>query len=277
MKNTNKSYRRKEYEIVSKKVKEPLTFVLLADLHGTSYGIGNHRLVKSIESEKPDFIFVAGDMLSARKNPRKWGQNAVADLMTELADRTNVCYARGNHESKMERNIGRFGRIIAKYEEKLARAGAVSLHNESRDFFIKNTKITVSGLELTSEYFKKFRARKLTNTGLKKMLGDGERESYHVLLAHSPQHGDTYFDWGADLILSGHNHGGVMGFPGCGGVITPQFRLFDKYTAGQFDRENQTLIVSRGLGDHMPLLRIFNPREYVVMKIRPAKEIQHGN
>ena len=277
MKNTNKGYRRKEYVITSKKVKEPLTFVLLADLHGASYGKGNQRLIKSIEAENPDFVFVAGDMLCSKKNPRKWGQEEAADLLTGLASRTYVCYSRGNHESKMERNPDRFGKIIAEYEEKLVKAGVALLNNMSRDFFIKDMKITVSGLELTREYFKKLHSRKLTSADLEKMLGKGEREAYHVLLAHSSRYGDTYFGWGADLILSGHNHGGVMGFPGCGGVITPQFRLFDKYTAGRFDRENQTLIVSRGLGDHMPLPRIFNPREYVVLKIRPAKEIKHGN
>ena len=277
MKNASKGYRRKEYVITSKKVKDSLTFVLLADLHGASYGKGNQRLIKSIESENPDFVFVAGDMLSAKKNPGKWGQKAAADLLTELENRTCVCYARGNHESKMARNPDRFGKIIAEYEERLAQAGVALLHNESREFFIKNTKITVSGLELTREYFKKPSPRKLTDTVLKKMLGVGEKESYHVLLAHSPHHGDAYFNWGADLILSGHNHGGVMGFPGCGGVLTPQFRLFEKYTAGRFDKQDKTLIISRGLGDHMPLPRIFNPREYVVMKIRPAKETQHGN
>lgn len=277
MKNAYKGYRRKEYVITSKKVKETLTFVLLADLHGACYGKGNQRLIKSIETEKPDIVLVTGDMLSAKKKPGKWGQEAAADLLTGLANRTYVCYTRGNHESKMERNPGCFGKIIAKYEEKLAQAGVVLLNNESREFLIKNTKIRVSGLELSREYFKKLRARKLTSIDLKKMLGNGEKESYHVLLAHNPHYGDAYFNWGANLILSGHNHGGVMGFPGCGGVLTPQFRLFDKYTAGRFDRENQTLVVSRGLGDHMPLPRIFNPREYVVMKIRPAKEIQHGN
>ena len=277
MRNANKGYRRKEYVITSKKVKEPLSFVLLADLHGACYGKGNQRLIKSIETENPDFVFVAGDMLSAKKNPGKWGQEAASDLLTGLVNRTYVCYTRGNHESKMERNPDRFGKIIAEYEEKLAQAGVVLLHNASAEFYIKNTKITVSGLELTREYFKKLRGRKLTNEDLEKMLGGGEKESYHVLLAHNPHYGDAYFNWGSDLILSGHNHGGVMGFPGCGGVITPQFRLFDKYTAGRFDRNAQTLIISRGLGDHMPLPRIFNPREYVVLKIRPAKEIQHGN
>ena len=277
MKNASKGYRRKEYVIISKKAKAPLTFVLLADLHGASYGKGNQRLIKSIESENPDFVFVAGDMLSAKKNPGKWGQKVASGLLTRLVNRTYVCYSRGNHESKMARDTDRYGKTIAEYEEKLAQAGVVLLHNASRKFFLNNTKITVSGLELTKEYFKKLHARKLTGDVLKKMLGDGEEEAYHVLLAHSPHHGDAYFNWGADLILSGHNHGGVMGFPGCGGVLTPQFRLFDKYTAGRFDKQDKTLIISRGLGDHMPLPRIFNPREYVVMKIRPAKEKKHGN
>lgn len=277
MKNENKGYRRKEYEITSEKVKEPLTFILLADLHGVNYGEGNRRLVESIGEEKADFVFVAGDMLCSKKNPEKWGQEAAADLLTTLANRTNVCYSRGNHESKMERNPLRFGRILESYEEKLAKAGVVLLHNTSQEFLVKHTKIKVSGLELERKYFKKPGAGKLTCTGLSEKLGAARGEAFHVLLAHNPHFGDCYFEWGADLILSGHNHGGVMGFPGCGGVLTPQFRLFDRYTAGRFDKDKKTLIVSRGLGDHMPIPRIFNPREYVVIKVRPEKETEHGN
>lgn len=277
MKNENKGYRRKEYEITSEKVKEPLTFILLADLHGVNYGEGNRRLAESIEEEKADFVFVAGDMLCSKKNSEKWGQEAAADLLTTLAKRTNVCYSRGNHESKMERNPLRFGRMLESYEKKLAKAGVVLLHNTSQDFLVKHTKIKVFGLELERKYFKKPGAGKLTCTDLREKLGAARGEAFHVLLAHNPHFGDCYFEWGADLILSGHNHGGVMGFPGCGGVLTPQFRLFDRYTAGRFEKDKKTLIVSRGLGDHMPIPRIFNPREYVVIKVRPKKETRYGN
>lgn len=278
MNKAKKGYRRKEYEITSEKVKEPLTFVLLADLHGASYGEGNQRLIESIEEEKADFVFAAGDMLCAKKTPKKWGQGAAADLLVKLAERTNVCISRGNHESKMGRNVSRFGQILAEYEEELVRAGVLLFHNVSQEFYVKHTKIKVSGLELGREYFQKLHARKLNQDELEEMLGAGEsEEAYHILLAHNPHYGKVYFDWGADLILSGHNHGGVMGFPVCGGVLTPGFRLFDRYTAGRFDKEKQTFIISRGLGDHVPLPRIFNPREYVVIKVRPVKEIKHGN
>lgn len=277
MNKAKKGYRRKEYEITSEKVQEPLTFVLLADLHGASYGEGNRRLVESIEEEKADFVFVAGDMLCAKKKPEKWGQRAAADLLVKLTERTNVCISRGNHESKMARNVSRFGQTLAEYEEELVRGGVLLFHNVSQEFYVKHTKIKVSGLELGLEYFYKLHDRKLECRELERLLGRGQDENLHILLAHNPHYGKVYFEWGADLILSGHNHGGVMGFPVCGGVLTPGFRLFDRYTAGRFDKEKQTLIISRGLGDHVPLPRIFNPREYVVIKVRPAKEIKHGN
>lgn len=277
MRNKKKGYRRKEYKIVSKKVKEPLTFVLLADLHGAIYGTGSQRLLADIEKERPDFVFVAGDMLCAKKKPERWGQRAAAELLVKLAERTKVCISRGNHESKIGRCTERFGRTLADYEEKLIKAGAILFHNVSQEFHVKHMKIKVSGLELEREYFKKFRPRKLTKKELEELLGDGESPAYHILLAHNPRFGKTYFKWGADLILSGHNHGGVIGFPICGGVLTPGFRIFDRYTAGRFEREGKNLIVSRGLGDHVPLPRIFNPKEYVVIKVYPKEEKKHGN
>lgn len=277
MKKGKKAYIRKEYEITSEKVQKPLTFVLLADLHGASYGMENWQLAQKIETERADFVFVAGDMLCAKKNPEKWGRRPAADLLVRLAKKTTVCVSRGNHESRMERNEARFGQTLIAYERELERAGVLLFHNVSQEFNVKHTKIKVSGLEIGREYFKKFCPQKLSREKMEEMLGSGEGEAYHILLAHNPHYGKTYFDWGADLTLSGHNHGGVMGFPVCGGVLTPGFRLFDRYTAGRFDKGRQTLIISRGLGDHVPLPRIFNPKEYVVIKVHPAKERNYGN
>lgn len=276
MKNA-KGYRRKEYKIISEKVNDRLTFVLLADLHGASYGSGNQRLLKSIKEEDADFVFAAGDMLCAKKSPDKWGQRAAYKLLAGLAEWTNVCISRGNHESKMHRNTERFGQTLAEYEKELAEAGVQLFHNVSQEFYVKHTKIKVSGLELERDYFKKLRPRKLDEKELVRRFGRGEEGVFHVLLAHNPHFGKVYLKWGADLILSGHNHGGVMGFPVCGGVLTPGFRIFDRYTAGRFDEGGKTLIISRGLGDHVPLPRIFNPKEYVVIKVYPAKEKKHGN
>ncbi len=51
------------------------------------------------------------------------------------------------------------------------------------------------------------------------------------------------------MILSGHYHGGVMQLPGIGGVISPDFTLFPKYSGGIYREGTQTVVVSRGLGN----------------------------
>mgnify|MGYP000582777615 CR=1 FL=1 len=63
--------------------------------------------------------------------------------------------------------------------------------------------------------------------------------SYHILLAHNPSYMEAYKEWGSDLILSGHLHGGCVRLPGIGGVITPQAFLFPKYS-GRDDRGGRT-------------------------------------
>ena len=69
--------------------------------------------------------------------------------------------------------------------------------------------------------------------------------SYHILLAHNPFYMEAYKEWGADLILSGHLHGGCVRLPGIGGVITPQAFLFPKYSGEMTVEGEQTIIVSQ--------------------------------
>ena len=76
-----------------------------------------------------------------------------------------------------------------------------------------------------------------------------------------------YLAWGADLILSGHLHGGMVRIPGIGGVIGPDFVLFPKYSGEMRRVGDQTVIVSNGLGTHTIHIRLFNPAEVVVLSL----------
>ena len=79
---------------------------------------------------------------------------------------------------------------------------------------------------------------------------------------------DSYAWWGADLTVSGHLHGGIIRIPGIGGIITPQAKLFPRYDAGQFKKNGKNLVVSRGLGTHTVNIRIFNPAELSVIRLK---------
>ena len=95
-----------------------------------------------------------------------------------------------------------------------------------------------------------------------------QMKSYKVLLAHNPAYVDAYKEWGADMILCGHLHGGIVRVPGIGCIITPQFFLFPKYSGELTQEGNQTIVVSRGLGTHTVNLRLFNTAEVISLKLK---------
>ena len=50
---------------------------------------------------------------------------------------------------------------------------------------------------------------------MKEKIGKKGKD-YSILMAHNPAYMDAYKKWGADLILSGHLHGGLVRCPGIG-------------------------------------------------------------
>ena len=74
------------------------------------------------------------------------------------------------------------------------------------------------------------------------------------------------------MILSGHYHGGVMQLPGIGGVISPDFTLFPKYSGGIYREGAQTVVVSRGLGTHSVPVRLWNWPELIVLELSGTSE-----
>ena len=94
-----------------------------------------------------------------------------------------------------------------------------------------------------------------------------ETDGYTVLLSHRPELFDTYVSAGVDLVFSGHAHGGQFRIPFIGGLIAPNQGFFPEYDAGQFHRENTTMIVSRGVGNSILPVRINNPPELVVVEL----------
>jgi predicted MPP superfamily phosphohydrolase len=93
----------------------------------------------------------------------------------------------------------------------------------------------------------------------------------HILLAHSPNYIDAYSKWGADLVLSGHNHGGIARIPGICGVLSTEAVIFPKYTKGYYSDGDTKLLVSAGIGGHTIKARFFNPPEILIITLKKDK------
>ena len=88
-----------------------------------------------------------------------------------------------------------------------------------------------------------------------------------ILLSHRPEMLDVYEAAGVDLVFTGHAHGGQWRLPGIGGLIAPGQGFFPAYTEGSHTEGDTTMYVSRGLGNSLMPIRIFNRPELVVVEL----------
>ena len=151
----------------------------------------------------------------------------------------------------------------------LKTAGIHILHNESCSLQVGKTSLTVYGLEIPLIYYKKPFSPQLKREEIRELIGEPSSDSLNILLAHSPKYGDTYFDWGAELILSGHYHGGIVRIGRHNGLLSPQLHPFPKFCCGDFHRKEQHMLVSAGAGEHTIPVRIHNPRELLMVDLKP--------
>lgn len=241
---------------------QPFSAVLLSDLHNDSYGSANSRLLQAIRSEKPEAVFVTGDMLTATLEPQR--DSALA-LMDQLTKEYPVYYVNGNHESKEKKRTADSADARESYSEAIRGYGVHLLENSCVRTEIRRMPVTIWGLELPLDYYQRFRRLPLDAEQVAEFLGGPDEGRYNILLAHQPLYFDAYARWGADLTLSGHLHGGLVRLPYLGGVVSPQFSLFPRYDRGLYAKYGRKLVVSAGLGGHSVLVRVNNPPELVVL------------
>lgn len=248
---------------------EAKKIIFLSDLHNHEYGKKNRRLLQAIVKEQPDLILIGGDMLVGK--PHRLLEPAL-NMVMQLPKIAPVYYANGNHEQRMKENTEKYGHVFSQYRKKLKDAGVHFLENTSAVEEFDGLRVRMTGVELPSETYDKFRRYHLTKEEIDRQVGTAEN-CYQILLAHNPVYFDTYKEWGADLTLSGHLHGGIVRIPGWRGVITPQAFLFPKYSGEMTEEDGQAIVVSRGLGTHTINFRLFNVPELVVLEISGAEHV----
>ena len=247
-------FRVTRYQVASPKLAGEKTWVFLSDLHNQVYGVNNCRLIDAVKKESPDLILIGGDMLVG-KNGHSY-EPALA-CVKELVKIAPVYYANGNHEERMKLKPQKYDQSYALYREKLLNLGVHLLENESA-VLSDESKVRLTGLEIPLECYTHLKRREMPEGAIKERIGNRDPEAFQVLLAHNPSYMKEYLAWGADLILSGHLHGGVIG---------PDFVLFPKYSGEMRRVGDQTVIVSKGLGTHTIHIRLFNPAEVVVLSL----------
>lgn len=243
------------YEVKSQKLPESFDgfkIVQLSDLHGAEFGEDGMGLVEKVGSLEPDMIALTGDFVTDEGDLA-----AVEKLAARLVKLCPVYFISGNHE---------FGSGLAvKVRNILERAGVKYLSNEYLTISRGEDGILLGGVEDPLAY-----ADMLSPDELAQKMNDAAPDAFKILLGHRNYWMTEYPELPVDLIFCGHAHGGLIRIPGVGGLIGTDRRLFPDFDAGEYNNGRYTLIVSRGLGNSVPIPRIFNRPEIVCVEISSA-------
>ena len=255
-----------EEEIKLSKLKKECRFVLISDVHNKVYGNKNMPFIKAVKKINPDFIVLAGDLVTS-----KAGEDMTPgiELIRTLSKDFKVYYGLGNHESKIKEQRDKFGNQFELLKKQLETENVILLENKSAEIPEYNIKIT--GLELPLEYFAHFKLRKMEEGYLTNVVGKADNRKCNILIAHNPDYFPEYAKWGADFVLSGHVHGGIMRLPLLGGVIAPSYRLFPKYDGGVYKENGAVMLLGRGMGSHTLPFRFFNPAQLYVVTLKQRR------
>lgn len=253
-----------EEEFALPKLKRQCKLALISDVHNKVYGDNNAPLIKAVKRINPDFIILAGDLVTS-----KAGEDMTPGigLVNELAGDFKIYYGLGNHESRIKERRDKFGNAFDDLKNKLSAENIVMLENKSADISEYNIRIT--GLELSTEYFPHFGIKSMEDGYLESVIGEADKSKCNILIAHNPDYFSEYAKWGADFVLSGHVHGGIMRLPVLGGVISPSYRLFPKYDGGVFREKDAVMLLGRGMGAHTIPFRFFNPAQLYAVTLKP--------
>ena len=256
-----------QHTFCDSRIRKNMRAVVLADLHDKQFGKDNCCLLEAIRAQKPDMILIAGDIVTAK--PGRKLDKAI-NFLKKLAAEYPIYYANGNHEHRLELYPEEYGDMAVRYEKALKEIGIDRLVNSHAE--LVDAGIAIYGTQIDNIYFRRFRVAPMEKDYLAQLLGHKDDGKFNILIAHNPDYFPQYAAWGADLVLAGHVHGGMVRIPGWKGIVSPAVRLFPKYDGGLFRIGKSTMLLSRGLGMHTIPIRLFNPGEVLVVDFESEKD-----
>lgn len=208
-----------------------ITLVQLTDFHIGENAGRIEQIKETVNALNPDIIVLTGDYV----NDNEAGIKNLKGLM-EL--KAGAKYAvLGNHDYGLWSfaPVLKNEKLADKVEEKLEEMGFVVLRNEIEKIEINGYELQIIGLDDVwagkSEYRK---------------IKDKINETIPTILLSHQQDAVENFNVDADLVLSGHTHGGQIVLPFIGS-LPKLFGFKGKYPSGLHREKNYWIYVSKGV------------------------------
>ena len=256
-----------KYTVKNEKIPEAFNnfkIVQLSDFHSKGYRNTTEKIISKIKRINPDIIVMTGDMVSYDMT----GTEEFEKLVKELSEIYPIYYIDGNHEHLAEKLIP--GEYLY-FMEFLRELGVITIKNDYVEIYKGNESINLYGVNIPLDWPSGVYVNKLQleRDYVEKTLPEADADKFNILLAHNPIFIKQYSKWGANLVLAGHMHGGIVRIPFTNiGLLSPERKIFPRYTAGKFKIKNSVMIVNRGIGASTFKLRLFNNPEITVITLK---------
>lgn len=272
--------------------------VQISDLHNAKFGKNNQKLVDRIRECAPDMIALTGDLVDSNHT----NVDRAVQFVDEIVKICPVYYVTGNHEYWLEKSEydelmdGLIGagvvilddqvveismgdakfRLVGLDDKSLADGTLEALLSdesirndqaEQKEETADNEKIHDMVQEDPEDEIQDVVQENAENNTHNVVHEDSDEREFTVVLAHEPQYLARYAGTGVDLVLSGHAHGGQFRLPFVGGIVAPDQGFLPGYTAGEYYMDGTEMIVSRGLGNSVIPVRLFNYPEIVCVEL----------
>ncbi len=245
----------KKYTYENEKLPESFNnyrIMVISDIHNADF---DDDIISIAEEVKPDVILFCGDMVQLPDDKT----TSVCNIGDKLGDEYDIYAVSGNHETQ---NYS-YSAIM----DEISGHGIAVIDNETVSVEKNGEQIILAGLKdlkddyLTPQQYEK--ARKLIKSFFE------ETDEFAVLLNHRADMYPEIKNCGADLILSGHMHGGIIKLPFVGGIIGSDDGWFPDYAYGFFEGGSSSdMIVSGGCDRNPKKKRVFNPPEVLIITLK---------
>ena len=256
-----------DYTLQTDKASQPLKIALIADAHmGTTFdeaGFQNH--LQKIAATNPDVIVIAGDLIDDSTTEKE--MEACCAALGTLQAPLGVYYSYGNHDKGY--SLSSRGYTCEALEEALTKNGVTILEDACAD--LTDEYVLIGRADASFGSGDPDRAPDeggISNLGRREiadLLKDIPQDKYTIVLDHEPNDYAAEAAAGADLVLSGHTHGGqLIPINRIGELIGANDRTY-----GHEKRENTDFIVTSGISAWEIPFKTGCRSEYVIINIEP--------
>ena len=243
--------RQTNYTLATEKPIGSLRIALFADSHiGTTFdadGMAHH--IDTMMRQAPDLVVIAGDFVDDGTSRRDMLR--ACEALGKIRPKYGVWFAFGNHDQGYYRNRG------------FSVTDLVRALEENNVNVLGDKTAEIGPLCLVGRLDVSRSPRK----EISELLASAPTDKYIVVIDHEPTDYEEESQTAADLVLSGHTHGGQL-FPI--NRAGEWFGLNDR-TYGCEKRSGTEFIVTSGISDWAVKFKTGTQSEYVIIDVKTAR------